>query len=158
MKCLSLWNPWATAIAVGTKTIETRSWSTSYRGPLAIHAAQKYPPVAAEFAAVERALGRLPARMPSGAILVVCELVDVRPAFHIPIGPVERLYGDYSSGRFAWVLERVRPLVTPVSCIGRQGLFTIEDDLAAQVLALAIDRLAAPEDAWWRPAREGAPS
>lgn len=45
MKALTLWQPWASLIAIGAKTIETRGWSTSYRGPLAIHAAQRAPKV-----------------------------------------------------------------------------------------------------------------
>lgn len=40
MKALSLTQPWASLVAVGAKRIETRSWRTSYRGPLAIHAAK----------------------------------------------------------------------------------------------------------------------
>ncbi|MGH8579805.1 MAG: ASCH domain-containing protein [Gammaproteobacteria bacterium] len=36
MKALSLKQPWANLIAVGGKTIETRTWVTSYRGPLPI--------------------------------------------------------------------------------------------------------------------------
>lgn len=43
MKALSLHQPWASLIAMGVKTIETRSWSTSHRGLLAIHAAKKRP-------------------------------------------------------------------------------------------------------------------
>lgn len=43
MKALSLWQPWATLIALGVKTIETRDWSTGYRGPLAIHATKRQP-------------------------------------------------------------------------------------------------------------------
>lgn len=43
MKCISLWQPWATLMAIGAKRIETRSWPTSHRGPLAIHAAKKRP-------------------------------------------------------------------------------------------------------------------
>lgn len=43
MKALTLHQPWASLIALGVKTIETRSWSTSYRGPLAIHAAATMP-------------------------------------------------------------------------------------------------------------------
>lgn len=39
MKALTVHQPWASLIALGHKRIETRSWSTSYRGPLAIHAA-----------------------------------------------------------------------------------------------------------------------
>lgn len=38
MRGLTLTQPWATLIAIGAKKIETRSWATSYRGPLAIHA------------------------------------------------------------------------------------------------------------------------
>ena len=41
MKAISLWQPWATAIAVGAKRIETRHWPTKHRGPLMIHAAKR---------------------------------------------------------------------------------------------------------------------
>lgn len=40
MKALSLWEPWATLFALGIKGPETRSWSTNYRGPMAIAAAK----------------------------------------------------------------------------------------------------------------------
>lgn len=40
MKTLTLTQPWASLVALGQKNIETRSWRTSYRGPLAIHAAK----------------------------------------------------------------------------------------------------------------------
>lgn len=45
MKAVTLWQPWASLVAIGAKTIETRSWATSYRGPLAIHAAARKPAV-----------------------------------------------------------------------------------------------------------------
>lgn len=38
MKLLSLWEPWATLMSIEAKRIETRGWSTLYRGPVAIHA------------------------------------------------------------------------------------------------------------------------
>ena len=41
MKVLSLIEPWATLIKEGKKVIETRSWKTSYRGELYIHASSK---------------------------------------------------------------------------------------------------------------------
>lgn len=44
-RAITLHQPWATLIALGYKTIETRSWSTRYRGPLLIHAAKSPPPV-----------------------------------------------------------------------------------------------------------------
>jgi hypothetical protein len=40
LKAVTLTQPWATLVAVGEKTIETRSWPTNHRGPLAIHAAK----------------------------------------------------------------------------------------------------------------------
>ena len=43
MKTLTIRQPWASLIAAGVKTIETRSWSTRYRGPLAIHAGAHHP-------------------------------------------------------------------------------------------------------------------
>lgn len=42
MKALTIRQPWASLIAHGVKTIETRSWSTKYRGPLAIHAGHRW--------------------------------------------------------------------------------------------------------------------
>ncbi|NLE60710.1 MAG: ASCH domain-containing protein, partial [Planctomycetes bacterium] len=42
MKALSLWEPWASLMRCGAKTIETRSWYTSYRGPLLICGAKRW--------------------------------------------------------------------------------------------------------------------
>lgn len=39
MKAITIWQPWASLLAHRVKTYETRSWETSYRGPIAIHAA-----------------------------------------------------------------------------------------------------------------------
>lgn len=40
MRALSIRQPWAWAIIHAGKDIENRSWSTSYRGPVLIHAAK----------------------------------------------------------------------------------------------------------------------
>lgn len=40
MKLLSLWDPWASLMGLGVKTIETRDWPTKHRGWLAIHASK----------------------------------------------------------------------------------------------------------------------
>ncbi len=44
MKCLSLYQPWATLLVAGYKRVETRSWPLHHRGPLLIHAAKKWTP------------------------------------------------------------------------------------------------------------------
>lgn len=41
MKALTLTQPWATLVAIAAKKFETRSWYTSYRGQLAIHASRE---------------------------------------------------------------------------------------------------------------------
>jgi hypothetical protein len=42
MRAISLWQPWATLIAIGAKSVETRSWATPFRGELVIHAAKTW--------------------------------------------------------------------------------------------------------------------
>lgn len=97
MKALTLWQPWASLVALGVKSIETRSWSTSYRGPLAIHAAKREPDVdfwvghGAGLAAVEQFkngrhlhLGDVGWTtnwhpLPLGAVVATVKLVDVVP-------------------------------------------------------------------------------
>ncbi len=49
MKALTLWQPWATLVAMEVKKIETRCWTTKYRGELAIHAAKGFPKDARAF-------------------------------------------------------------------------------------------------------------
>lgn len=42
MKCLSLWQPFASLMVAGKKRCETRSWQMLHRGPLLIHAAKRF--------------------------------------------------------------------------------------------------------------------
>ncbi len=106
MKALTISQPWASLIAEGVKTIETRSRSTKYRGPLAIHAgkvgasfqtqlerdgwdalAEVYGETDGEQLWHECAAGagyqegyRMP---PFGAVIAMCELVSVVPSTEI---------------------------------------------------------------------------
>ena len=131
MKAISLWQPWATAIAVGNKHVETRHWATSYTGPLAIHAAKRWEKSAREFASVERAIGRLPARLPLGAIVATAILIGCRRTEDVEpqLSPVERIYGDYTAGRFAWFLADIVALDEPIPFRGAQGFFYVPDAL-----------------------------
>lgn len=135
MKCISLWQPWASAIALGHKRVETRSWSTPYRGPIAIHAAKRWDVNQRAFHATEVAVKRLPAELPFGAIVAVAVLTEIVPIGQLRLldafamGCVERLYGDYSDGRFGWVLHDIKALADPVPFKGMQGLFDVPDEL-----------------------------
>lgn len=154
MKALTLTQPWATLVAIGAKRIETRSWSTNYRGPLAIHAAKTFPKWAREFTtdpvcyeavryhgarsdADQRPADLLTA-YPLGAILATARLVNVLPTeivanqgnvFSVsiePVSPQELAFGDYKPGRFAWLLEDVRELPQPIRVKGALGLWNWE--------------------------------
>ncbi len=138
MKALTVMQPWATLVALGAKRIETRSWSTSYRGPLAIHASGRIsreaavicrePPFREALAAggygEESGSASNPFGLPLGAVIAVALLVDVQriTRAHAPAEP-ERSFGDYTPGRFAWLLDHVRLLPEPVAAKGALGLW-----------------------------------
>jgi hypothetical protein len=131
MKALTLWQPWASFIAVGAKRIETRSWPTAWRGPLAIHAARRAPdaelPTRLERIAVEKLGLGWRDRIPLGSIVAVCRVARVETTdaarLDYRTSSLELALGNYAPGRFAWVLEDVRALPEPVPAIGAQGLF-----------------------------------
>lgn len=135
MKAISLWQPWATAIAFGQKTVETRSWSTAYRGPLAIHAAKRFGPEQHH----KLAESSLPSgNLPLGALVATAILVDVVPTTDLTIlliSEMERFWGDYAEGRFAWVFKDVKSLNEPVPFKAKQGFFIVPDHLLADRLA-----------------------
>ncbi len=149
-RALSLTQPWATLVAIGAKRIETRSWSTAYRGPVAIHAAKEFPAIARELCCRRHFAGALaeagynhPSELPLGAILAVGHLVAVErvEAERNPFADAaffserERAFGDYTAGRYAWRLDRVVRLADPIPCKGSLGLWTLVDDVASHVLA-----------------------
>ena len=152
MKALTLTAPYGTLIAVGVKDIETRSWATSYRGPLAIHQAQGLGPVGGKEGLIDLLLTEPFRRVlsprnymslvdfPRGCIVAVCELYDCRPTTdeaalskrgwhsallntHWDLSDQERAFGDYTPGRFAWLLADIRALPTPIPARGQLGLW-----------------------------------
>lgn len=132
MKALTVRQPWAWAIACGGKDVENRSWSTSHRGVLAIHAASRWAP---EEASVEmaRRTGAYIVRAPLSAVIAVAELVHVcRPSGECGCGQWA------IGGQVHWRLASPRPLAEPVPCNGRPGLWDLPDDVEAAVR----DRLA----------------
>jgi hypothetical protein len=140
MKALTVAQPWATLIAIGAKRIETRSWTIRHRGPLAIHAARAFPRIARDLArtspfAEALAAGRAPLLLPRGVVIATCTLVDVLPCTTRNLVPAtgsliaahaaehDHEFGDFTPGRFAWLLADVHPLPEPVPARGRLGLW-----------------------------------
>lgn len=114
MKLLSIKQPWASRIARGVKTIELRSWSTKYRGPILIVSGA-------------RPWGQLAPEGPLGVAICVVDLVDVRPATAADAAAAN---GDPPEGWFAWVIKNPRP-VAHVAVKGRLGLYDDAATLAA---------------------------
>ena len=125
MKCLSLTQPWGTLVVSGKKLIETRSWTTRYRGPLLIHAAKSFPAYARDFCI--SVIGLMPTELPFGAIIGKVVLRDLRRTEEIAptLTDLERLYGDYSPGRWAWELSEAEAFETPLPWKGSLGLFEV---------------------------------
>lgn len=160
MKALTLTQPYATLVAQGQKRFETRSWRTDYRGPLAIHAAKTFPLAARavcyredfattltdsgkpRLAAIDEAARTLPLGViVAAANLTVCHRVeDVRNSLggkHD--GRLERAFGDYSDGRYAFRLDDVVQLPQPIEAKGALGLWDVPPDLVDE-LALQVAR------------------
>jgi hypothetical protein len=129
MKAISLTQPWAALVALGVKRFETRSWSTRYRGPLAIHAAKGYPKYARDFTRSDIHAHAASMRLDVwtfGAIIAIVDLMDVRPTIDFTpeedFSTTEAALGDWTPGRFAWEFSHVRTIV-PVPARGSLGLW-----------------------------------
>ena len=123
MKAITLTQPWATLVAIGVKQIETRSWRTFYRGPLAIHAGKKFSP---RFDSQIRKVldANSIYELPTGVIVATCTLVRIIRIYPDNVPPAPEFYfGDYTAGRWAWHLSDVVALAKPIPARGSLGLW-----------------------------------
>lgn len=143
VRVLSLHQPWASAIARGHKRIETRSWPTTWRGLVAIHATRKgRENVRAHVQhdeALSRRLGMGPLQdLPKGALVALVEVLDCEGTRNAPMWPSairealteqERELGDFSVGRYAWFL-RLHACIesAAIAHAGRQGLTALGEE------------------------------
>jgi len=148
MKAITIWQPWATLIAIRAKRFETRSWATKYRGPLAIHAAKKIDIDACVREPIKSILaehGYTVDNLPTGAVVAIATLSDCQSSVEEKyrlrdgvwedgyylrnetfIGYPEYEIGDFTPGRFAWELTDVQQLLQPIPAKGQQGLWDWE--------------------------------
>jgi len=107
VKAIAIYQPWASKIASGEKTIETRTWQTRYRGELLIISTKR--PFYAD--------------LPVGKALAFVDLVDCRSM----IREDERAaYCRMDPELYSWVLGNIRVIKNPFDVIGRQGIFEVE--------------------------------
>jgi hypothetical protein len=139
VKAITLWEPWASLVLVQEKKVETRCWSTKYRGPLAIHAAAKSPPqwlgASRHDSEFQRRLGIVEKKYgwqnhwwkeTAGKILCIVNLVEVEEADPRKVDDQERWFGNYEAGRYMFHLEFVERFIAPIPAKGNRMLWNWE--------------------------------
>ena len=128
MKAYTVYQPYAYATVAGLKHYETRPRRTNIRGRVAVHAGRLDEVHATkslsnrDFWAVMETIGGK-TDLPRGAVIGTVEIVDCVPVEEImdTLTEREKLLGDYSPGRFAWVLQNPVMFDNPIPARGQQG-------------------------------------
>jgi len=139
MKSISIKQPFAGLIATGQKRLETRTWSTDYRGALLICAGAKSHDLF-EFYNFETGLLGLNNRSAKsvfeihkklafayGQAICVVDLVGIQP-FKKGKAVEDDACVDWYPGAFSWEFENVR-LIEPFDVKGKLRLFETDDSL-----------------------------
>lgn len=127
MRAFTVYQPYAMAIVSGIKRYETRPRRTNIRGTVAVHAAMKQFPIKdaaarKKFAAVLKNIPKT-ALITYGGIIGTVEIAGCVPVEDImeTLTERERLLGEYSPGRFAWILQNPVMFDCPIPARGKQG-------------------------------------
>ena len=138
MKAITIQQPLAAMIGLGVKKIEYRTWETSYRGKLAIHASAKMTKEHAEFCKKKSIITMLQpvvnryGDLPLGKIIAVVDLVDIFPfTWHnLPkYLAIEKRFKFPCENEYCWVLEKPRFLDEPIPWKGQLGLWEIPREI-----------------------------
>lgn len=137
-KAITILEPWASLIACGAKRIETRSWPTKYRGPIAIHAGKRIIqesafliPIYSTLMAADLDPNKASSLSP-GKVIAIAELEDCIEmtierivAWKDIYGRNEIAFGHFKPGRYAWILSNVRR-IEPIQAKGLQRIWNWE--------------------------------
>ncbi|WP_333861860.1 ASCH domain-containing protein [Clostridium sp.] len=141
MKVLTINQPWASLIVLGEKKIETRSWSTKYRGALLIHSGSTINGSVCLIHPFKKVLDKYFQRlidMPTGMIIAKCNLVDcirilsedgltAKLENNFIVEKNEYNLGNYTPGRYAWILKDIEVLSKPKFVKGKLGVWNYDD-------------------------------
>lgn len=125
MKAITLKQPWASMVAFGWKTIETRKWKTRHRGELLIVAGKGWVWLGSTVSRADGWTGIIgdPSTYWYGHAVAVATLIGCRPMTKDDESDALCMY---EPGRYAWLLENVRQLETPFRVRGFPGIFEVE--------------------------------
>lgn len=131
MKVISIIEPWASLIKEKVKYIETRSWKTNYRGKIYIHASLKK--VSKKDERINNLISLLKDKdfkyghIIAEATLVDCIYMDEEFLLKIKENNQEYICGEYTLGRYAWVLKDIKELENPIPAKGNLGIWNYND-------------------------------
>jgi activating signal cointegrator 1 len=141
---ISLWQPWASFVAIGIKPFETRDWAPPkwlIGKRIAIHAAKRAVNAddrvwAAQHGVVDLPLGAIVCtalltaayRCGDATSKRLCRILENHGALPLLAGAEVRElptdeFGDYAVARWAWRLAAVETLNPPIFARGAQGLW-----------------------------------
>lgn len=141
MRALTIWQPWASAIALGFKPVENRDWAppASAIGELfAIHAAVRVPTedevleVAQTSSHSKKQWHALPTVNVRGAVIAVARLNAVVDDEKLDFTQLSDDVERWFVGRYGWIFREVK-LLEPVPCVGRQGIWRLPIDVYEKV-------------------------
>ena len=140
MRAISLWQPWATFVAMKFKVIETRPherFRSLVAEKIAIHAALKvdrlgewidYLPLKISLLQAENIETLV--KLSRGTIVCTATVMAVRWASNVDFKERERWNRQAMcevGGKFCLFLEDIKPLTTRIPFRGRQGIFNVPD-------------------------------
>lgn len=129
MKCISLKQPYAELLASGKKTIETRAWSTKFRGSFLIHASKTVDVEACEYYEIDMD------RIARGAVIGKAVIYDVKKypnsnefaldkSKHLSLKKIvdnKNMYG--------FLIKDAIKFDDAVPCLGKMGFFDVVYEL-----------------------------
>lgn len=142
MKCISLWQPWATLWCSGIKIHETRHWSTNVRGRVLVHAAKRpidretrelFLVICDEFPDAFEQIGFDIDSLDFGALVGQVEIAECVPTekvfpplvFEFERRSIDYYLGNFEQGRYAWRAENPVLFDTPLPTRGQQGFWEV---------------------------------
>lgn len=129
MKALTIHQPFAQYLADDVKKYETRSWSTHYRGLVAIHAGKTWnndlKMQAKSLSDRYRSLPDIGDTPVLGAILAIGLLEDCISSrvLRDRIDQTEAAVGNFANGRYGWKIKVIERFDNPIPAKGQQGLW-----------------------------------
>lgn len=130
LRVLTVRQPWAWALIEGLKDIENRSWQTSRRGSILLHAGAAKPSAVDMAKASARAGRVMPVDEPRGAIIGAIKIAGIHS--------YDQCQGQCSpwAEREDWHWEITEPmrLPTPVPATGALNLWRLHGDALVAVL------------------------